>query len=251
MYYLALETTSLRGSLALFEDSRCVREVLLPEGLVHGRETLAEILGLVQENRMLPRALGGVVVSLGPGSYTGIRVGVTAAKTLSFALRIPIAGVSAHEVLAAGAALEMELDSGNPGPQLLAPLLDGRQGFFYGALFEHRSRTADPRPAESLERRVADQVGTAARVESWLSPGCRIFGGGADLFLEVLQDSPLRRSLVRGPRAWDLPRARVLGLLGWPALSAARFDLEETHNLVPLYLRPSEPEIRLARGKGR
>jgi hypothetical protein len=95
---------------------------------------------------------------------------------------------------------------------------------------------------------VPDQVGKAAELESWLSPGSRIFGGGADLFLEVLEDDALRRSLVRGPRAWDFPKARVLGLLGWPALSAARFDLAETHSLVPLYLRPSEPEIRLGAG---
>lgn len=256
MLYLAVETSSLRGSLGLFEDGRCLDEAFLPEGLVHGREVIATLQRLLGERDLRPSALGGLAVSLGPGSYTGIRVGVTAAKSLAFALRLPLVGVSSHEVLAAGAAWSAE-----PGPQgvprFLVPLLDGRCDQFYGALFEDSPVPLVPQPAcdsagvpggSALpRRRVADQVGDIGEIRNWIEPESWLFGDGADLFLEVLEDDSLRRSLVRGPRDWDIPRARILGLLAWSALEGSRFDVETVHRLVPLYLRPSGPEIRLAR----
>ena len=258
MLFLALETTSLRASLGLFEERRCLRELFLPEGLVHGREVLAGIAALLREARLPARGLDGLAVSLGPGSYTGIRVGVTAAKTLAFALRIPLVGISSHEVLAAGAAADAAWEtaerskkeiSGLPPERtsrLLVPLLDARKGFFYGALFEQDLRGESGSDGFPPRRRQPDQVGTVDAIRSWIEPGSRLFGAGADSFLEALRDDPLCRVLVRGPRAWDSPSARILGILAADALLEARFELEAIHPLAPAYLRASEPEIRWA-----
>ena len=122
MILLAVETSSARGSLALREGSRPVREVLFEEGLVHGREVTARLDELLRLEGLGPGAIGAIAVGIGPGSYTGIRVGVTAAKSLAFALRIPIVAESSLLVLAAGAAAPDRGDAAVRG--LVLPVLD-------------------------------------------------------------------------------------------------------------------------------
>jgi tRNA threonylcarbamoyladenosine biosynthesis protein TsaB len=241
MLFLAIETSSAQGSLALFEGAECLQEVLFREGHVHGREITARIRDLLDGSGLRSRDLEGLAVSVGPGSYTGIRVGVTAAKTLGFALRIPVAAVSSLEVLAATAAGEARGGgAGEPGElPPLAPILDGRRGFCYGALFRAG-------PGALLERLLEDQVAQARELAGRLEPGSLLFGDGADLLLQSLAGAA-RFDLGRAPRGWDLPRARALGKLAAGPLAAARFEAEPVHRLEPAYLRPSEPEIVLQR----
>ncbi len=266
MLFLAIETSGIRGSLALFEGSRCLEEVLFPEGLVHGREISVKLAEVLDTQRVRPRDLEGLAVSVGPGSYTGCRVGVTAAKTLGYALRIPLVAVSSLEVLAATA-----LNSGNGNSfGRVATLLDGRRGFFYNALFSAEERSGPLR--RWPVRRTPDQVGRLENVRALLtastgtesavsSPAAVsstegaddstdtatwVCGDGANAVSEAFAGDPLRDSIVRAPQACDLPRARRLGDLVWKQLEAAAYDLEALHSLEPSYLRPSEPELLLA-----
>ena len=255
MLFLATETSSSRGSLALFLDRRCLREVPFPEGLVHGREIAAKLRQLLDAEGLGPRALGGVAVSIGPGLYTGCRVGVTAAKTLAFALGIPLVALSSLDVLAAtafdaasrGSAGPESTTQGGARPMKLAPILDGRRGFFYGALFRPAtiSDSAAGEPIVTSVREAPDQVGRVEQLKGLLDPGTWISGDGADGLLEVLGDDPLQKELVRAPADWDLPTARALGELAWREFDNP-LDEEAMHRLEPSYLRPSEPEILLA-----
>ncbi len=248
MTYLALETSDPRGSLVLFDEERVLEEVVFPEGLVHAREFAADLEQLLRQHDVATRALRGVAVSVGPGSYTGCRVGVTAAKSLAFALRIPMVGISSLEVLAAG--------SGSA--RLVGTILDGRRGFFYAALFQLSSG----RPM----RLVDDQVGTVAEMAGALgraaaARGVRaieLFGDGAEKFassVTALVESGSSEidadvcalQLSRGSEDLDLPRARTLASLARPEMASAEFDLASVHALAPAYLRPSEPEIVLAK----
>ena len=89
MLYLAIETSSIRGSVGLFSESEWIRQLDLDEGLTCGDELLSRISTLLEDHRTTVSSLDGVAVSVGPGSYTGTRVGVTAAKTLSLACQLP------------------------------------------------------------------------------------------------------------------------------------------------------------------
>ena len=82
MLSLALETSSLRGGVAILRGSSCLEESIFKEGLQQGRELIQRVSDLLRRVGQEPGDLGAIAVSKGPGSYTGIRVGVTAAKTL-------------------------------------------------------------------------------------------------------------------------------------------------------------------------
>lgn len=237
MTYLAIETSDSRGSLALFDESERVEEARFPDGLVHAREFAVRLEELLVARGLVPGDLAGVAVSVGPGSYTGCRVGVTAAKSLSFALGLPVLEVSSLEVMAALAIAEASANRDDwPVAAAFAPVLDGRRGFFYGACFE-ADENGRPR------RKAADQVGDRSVIERAIRRPSIVFGDGADAFLAgVAAEEP--DGLVRGPTAWDAPRARVLAELARPRMAAnAHVDAETIHGLAPAYLRPSEPEI--------
>ncbi len=269
MYLVAIETSSARGSLALFGGGSLVEESRFPKGLVHGREISVHLDGLMDRHRLKPEDLGALAVSAGPGSYTGIRVGVTAAKTLGFALGIPVLAVSSLEVLAqngipdfprSGPPPISPIASGESGPALLVAV-DGKQGSLYWAAF---------RPVKSgLERASGDELLQLHSIEnssfsafgSQLQGDALVFGDGADLLLASwpsaeVSGHPFRDRGRRAPAAWDWPRAAALGrcaLQNWPRDPADPLfsDPQAIHRLLPVYLRPSEAELKLgARSTG-
>ena len=105
MVYLAIETSSRKGSAALLQEQQVLSVADFAENRTAGMELLVRLRSLLAEAGRGPRDLGGIAVSVGPGTYTGIRLGVTAAKTLGFACQVPVVGVESLTVLAAGALL--------------------------------------------------------------------------------------------------------------------------------------------------
>jgi tRNA threonylcarbamoyladenosine biosynthesis protein TsaB len=255
MAFLAIETSSTRGSLALFEEQRLLAESFFPEGLIHGREIAPRIQAVLQAAGLVNSSLEGVCVSLGPGSFTGLRVGVTAAKSLAYALRIPVVGASSLAVLAAARLEDAQ------GPDRILTLIDGRKGLFYGGAFEVGGHSAmlpqesggSPASPESgssggIQRLLPDGLYSreelllrVASLWSGARPRISVFGEGADAFLA---SSSHGLDLVRGPTDWDIPKARVLGRLLAEEVPTARFDPEAVHGLEPSYLRLSDAEIR-------
>ena len=254
MILLAIETSSSRGSLALFVDGTLSREVCFPEGLLHGREITARLDDMLRAEGLRARSLGAIAVSVGPGSYTGLRVGVTAAKTLAFALGIPVVPESSLKVMAGNAA-------GGP-PAFLLPILDGRRGHFFWGLFA-MSAGEGSGLEDSIEgciegciegsvARLSPDKGTDAgevlaalellAVPGEPAPRVLTVGDGADLLLQALS-LPF---LSRGPTSWDAPRASVLGRLAVDRAALASFDREAVHRLEPAYLRVTEAERKLA-----
>ena len=242
MTFLAIETSDPRGSLALFDAEGVREEEFFSEDMAHAREFASRIDGLLRRGNFAPRDLQGISVSSGPGSYTGCRVGVTAAKTLAMALRIPVVSVSSLEVMAASAmeSARAEPADGKPPLDAFVPVLDGRRGFFYGALFR---RSGGGRPVRAVE----DQVAPLAELAGALEGPAWVLGAGADAFLLGLEAADSDEGYRRGPAEWDQPHAATLARLSLEQLAESSFDQERVHSLSPAYLRPSEPEIVLAR----
>jgi tRNA threonylcarbamoyladenosine biosynthesis protein TsaB len=253
---LAIETSSARGSLALLEGRQVVARSFFPEGLVHGREVTARLDSMLASRGVPPGRLEAIAVGLGPGSYTGIRVGVTAAKTLAFALRIPVIPESSLRVIAANL-------RGAAGTLRVVPAVDGKQRQIYVARFRVESGPGGPRVVREIDDRVVEAPRPAGRAGSSapaappaslievLAPGAVVLGDAADAVLE----SAGAAGAVRGPLEHDRPLADALGELAAEAAERdpPRFDLEAVHRLSPIYLRPSEAERKLdaARTEGR
>jgi tRNA threonylcarbamoyladenosine biosynthesis protein TsaB len=93
MHSLIIDTSTERGLLSIFQDGSLLYRADLPFGLQNSQYLLSELFKAFDSTNVNIRTLGFIAVGVGPGSYTGIRVGAVAAKTLSFACRIPLIGI--------------------------------------------------------------------------------------------------------------------------------------------------------------
>ena len=247
MLFLSIDTSSQQGSVALLDDDGCRDEFVLERGLTHGREAAAAVATLLERCGCSVGELDGVAVGVGPGTYTGIRVGVTLGKTLAFARRLPIVGVSSTVALAVRAAA----CSSSPAEDgyLVAPVLDGRQDFLYVSLL--RCRLGPPPTTESVLPQWVDRAGEVAKVVlaklQGVAGGRKIIvaGDGAAAFLEACTADPGVHNAFECTREDVFPTARVVGELARSELREARtkpWNAETVHRLVPVYLRATEAE---------
>ena len=153
---LAIDTTTEHGSLALQRDRQ-----LLECRSVHARQAFSkvvfqEIRALLERHRVGLAEVDLFAAAAGPGSFTGVRVGLTAAKGLAAIEGKPVTPVSN---LAAIAALA------TPGPRILIPLLDARRGELFAGVYE---RADPPNPDAPLGRLAEETVGRPRALEEWL-----------------------------------------------------------------------------------
>lgn len=94
---LLIETSTERGCVALFRDKTLIYHGILPFGLQNSATLFPEIIKAFTSLGLLPSNLKLIMTGIGPGSYTGIRVGAIVAKTLAFALHIPLIGICSLE----------------------------------------------------------------------------------------------------------------------------------------------------------
>src|SRR5437870_3603686 len=110
MIALALDTSGERASVALVRDDAAGREVLgaevLAAGMRHGVELFPALQRLLRGAAVLPRDVGLVAVGTGPGSYTGLRVGITAARAFAYAAGAELFGVPSCDAWAAATPVE-------------------------------------------------------------------------------------------------------------------------------------------------
>src|ERR1700689_2652818 len=97
---LAIETSGRLGSVAIAEEGVVVAEDVFAHGLKHAAEMLPRIDAMVKAAGWRPADIREIYVSVGPGSFTGLRIGITLAKTLAFATGAKIAAVASVQVLA-------------------------------------------------------------------------------------------------------------------------------------------------------
>ncbi len=218
MRVLGIETSGARGGIALCLDGRVLGSRLFEKGMVHGREIAPSLKALLDELGLAPGAIDLVACDIGPGSYTGLRVGLAAAKGLCLALGKPIAGVASLDALAEAALGRAPV---------LCPALDAKWEQIYGAVYVDGRRSTDylaEKPAAFAARVPKDAY---------------VFGDALGAYGELFRDHST------GPRElWD-PRPETVALLGARAWEAGvRHD---PATLVPLYLRPTEAEIKFGK----
>ena len=207
MKILAIETSTERGSVALLDGSTAVARADLPTRERHSAGIVPLLDGLLGASGWTLRDLEAVGAGLGPGSFTGIRVGLTVARGLAFSLGIPLKGVSSFEALARGAG----------GEGRVAVFSDARRGRIYGALYEWRGAVLSAlRPPFCLPLDEAVRLARSARL---LTP----------------QRERLRSVLgadVASEESW--PDAFWVGRIAWERLLADPRD--ESSSALPLYL---------------
>jgi tRNA threonylcarbamoyladenosine biosynthesis protein TsaB len=217
---LAIETSGTAGSVALVSSTGPVAETELPAtGRRHARMLVPEIKLLLERQAVQLSSLTGVAVSIGPGSFTGLRVGVVCAKTLAYALQIPILAVDTFQAIAVRQ-VDVQADE-------LAVIADALRG----EVFVRNYR----RTPNSWEASSAGQI---VPLEDWLQalpPDMPVTGPG----LSLLQGHPARTFQLLPSELAD-PRATAIGMLGREQLLAG--ELADPWLLEPHYIRRSAAE---------
>lgn len=134
MWTLAVETSRPRGGAALARDDEPPVEAVIDQGLRHGEDLAPAIERLLSGAGIAPADLGLVVAGTGPGSFTGIRIGLITAKALAWALRLPAVGVPSVEATAVGA-LAADRAAGNATPARVGVVVGAGMGVVYAAWY--------------------------------------------------------------------------------------------------------------------
>jgi len=228
MIVLAADTTTPSGSAALLRDGVLLGEVNLETSATHSVRLFPSIDFLLRAHGLTAHDLDGYAVAAGPGSFTGIRIGLAAVKSLALASGKPAVPVSTLEALAAKLA--------GPQARLACPILDARRGQIYAALFEFRAGG----PAELIPQGAYDPSDFLARL-----PAHRVvsfIGNGAVPYRERIR-AHLRDKARFPPRSPFV--AAEVGRLGTEALG--RGAGVSARELQPLYFRKSQAEEKSPR----
>lgn len=230
MLVLGIETATLVCGVALLNDERLCGEFAVNVHKTHSTRLLPLIDNLVREAGFTPASLDAVAVSSGPGSFTGLRIGLATAKGISFALGRPLVGVPTL------AAVAHNLPH---FPGLICPGLRARRGEVYAACYRQE------RDGPFLV--AGPWLAPPPEIISQLPDGEVVFlGDGADLLTAAARTQGLAPPPV--PPFALLPRAAAVAQLGWQRLQSAAGD--DAFTLTPVYLRPSAAELKFGSPAG-
>ena len=230
MKLLAFETSAKAGSVALLEDGVLLAESYQNTGLTHSQTLMTMAQDLLKNCGLTPQQVEAVAVAAGPGSFTGVRIGVAAAKGFAWGGELPLYGVSTLEAMA----LQMGIYDG-----YVVPVMDARRSQVYNAVFSACEGV--------LERQTEDRAISLAELGEELKNYEKpifLVGDGGVLCYNTLKDTVPR--LVMPPEHRMHQRASGVALAAWKKYEAG--EPTDAAALTPNYLRLSQAEReRLAR----
>jgi tRNA threonylcarbamoyladenosine biosynthesis protein TsaB len=220
---LALETSGRLGSVALAEDGVAVAVERFDYGLQNAARILLLIDGLCRAHRWTPSDPRQLYISIGPGSFTGLRIAVTLAKTLAFVTGAAVIPVQTVDVLAQNAPAEA---------RELIIVLDAKRGQIFTSRLIREAGIWKQIEPPHLDR-LPDVLARAGRP-------VHLLGEGIPYHRDAFTESP--EIIATAPDTW-IGRAEVVASLGYQlALGGNAVDLI---SLVPLYIRRPEAEEKL------
>jgi tRNA threonylcarbamoyladenosine biosynthesis protein TsaB len=147
-YILQIETATTVCSVALSKDGETLAAKQINERNIHAEVITLFIDELLKETGLNYNQLDAIAVSSGPGSYTGLRIGVSTAKGLCFALDKPLIAIETLEAMADGLATDGQLSGKDV---LLCPMIDARRMEVYTAIFDTQGKRINPTTAEIID----------------------------------------------------------------------------------------------------
>ena len=222
MLILGLESSAKAASAALCRDGELLGQYTQCSGLTHSRTLLPMVEDLLKNTETKLADVDAVAVARGPGSFTGIRIGVAAVKGLCWGAQKPAIGVS---TLAAMAWNGVAAGEGS----IICCCMDARRQQVYNALFE----ISDGAPRRLVPDRALTLAELCAELRA-LGRGVFLTGDGAQLAHEALGSSGVPCRLAAGP---------LLMQSAWGVCMAARGrEMQNAEKLLPVYLRLSQAE---------
>lgn len=223
MLILSLDTSTEKGSIAILENRDVVSALFLSQGKSYSQSLIPSIEFLLQQNSLSLKDMDGFAVSIGPGSFTGIRIGISCIKAFSLALNKKIAPISSLFALAYK--LREFRNS------FICPVIDAKKGeifsslYFLGEDFETIIEEGCYNPPDFFSRLPKEEI--------------YFVGDGCNIWKEEIE------KWVRGkPIFLDLDSflAVEIGKIGYKVFLEGKG--KEPYEISPLYYRPSEAELK-------
>ena len=237
MKILGIDTSTPIGSVALIDDDNIVAEHTLNIVQAHSSRLMPAIDTVLKWGEVTPNDLDGCAVGIGPGSFTGIRIGVATVKSLCYAVDKPIVGVSTLEAIA----YNMRWTDG-----FVCPILDARRSEIYGSVFHGGSewqRFTDDLclPVDAFLDELDNHISPVSII-TFVGDGLASYGDVVrERFDQIkaksgLQTPPTRESIVHFADAiFNVPRGATIAKLGAQRLKQG--DSDSYWTLVPNYVR--------------
>lgn len=225
MNLLAIDASGIAGSVAYYKEGKLAGEYYICDKLTHSQTIMPMLEDMKKILNINLDEIDAVAVTSGPGSFTGLRIGVTAAKALALALEVPIIGVPTLDVMAHGMVYT---------DYLICPTMDARRQQVYTALYEWQNSELirlTEHMAIDIETYLNELKNQAKRI---------IFlGDGTGVYDTIIREK-LGEKAVFAPSFCNMQHASVLA-----DIAAKRYEegeVEDPSLFVPMYLRKSQAE---------
>ncbi|MBU0545333.1 MAG: tRNA (adenosine(37)-N6)-threonylcarbamoyltransferase complex dimerization subunit type 1 TsaB [Proteobacteria bacterium] len=225
MKILAVDTSSRSCSVAVVEKNNLLAEIIKEDGETHSRHLMDMIKKVFEFSGLVPFDIDCFAVTKGPGSFTGLRIGISSVKGLAAATGKPIAGISTLDVLAAQVF---------PTPYLVCPVIDARRGEVYSS----RYRFADG----LIRKEMKEEAFLPDKAAEGIGEPCLFVGDGASLYRNIIEKK-LGNLAYFPPPLFNVIRASAVAFM-----SLKKFENNDTLDpalLVPHYIRKSDGKLKL------
>lgn len=250
MRVLALDSTTASGSVALCQDQHVLAEYTLQVGHTHSETLLPMVEILLKHSGWTVEDIDLFACTIGPGSFTGLRIGVATIKGLAFGQNKPCVGVSTLASLAyngrltfldhsqelTSMAYNSEMLTGTP---CLCPVLNARREQVYQAFFTYDSQHGQlVRVCQDRALPVRD-LAAELTLHSSYSP-LLLMGDGAEMTSRALAEAAVPMPVLSLPERWSLPSAYSTAQVAMAMYREGKYTTDAS--LAPIYLRMSQAE---------
>lgn len=231
MIWLGIDTSNIPLSVAIIKDGQVLTEENTSTPINHSLRAMPAIEEVFKKAELSPSDIDAIAVSEGPGSYTGVRIGVTIAKTLAWTLSKPLVGVSSLKVIAM---------NGLFFKGLICPIVDARRKNVYAGVYQSENGEL----VNVIEDGHFSLAELVERLQNFELP-ILFIGKDVQLHEEALMEQ-LQNQAVIAPFQYNLPRASSL-------IYAAQqvSEKEDVHHFVPEYRRIAEAEANWLKAQGK
>lgn len=227
MYVLGIEAATPVASVAVVTEGKIISERMVNNRRTHSVNLLPMVRDTLLDAGVDKRELSGIAVSIGPGSFTGLRIGMSTARTLAQVLQLPVAGVPTLDALA----YPLEGYSG-----IVCPLLNARKSEVYAAIYKN-SETGQA----CLQPAFATSVEQLSKQLLLFSEQITFLGDGVDEYRGLLHKLMGGRARF-APDCTSFPRGAAVAELGLLMFKSGAG--QDPMTLLPHYVRQSEAEIK-------
>jgi len=222
MKVVGIETSCSIGSVAVCSGNTIIGRQTFGKASNHGKEIVSSLEAVFNEIKWKPNDIDLIAVSIGPGSYTGLRIGVTCAKALAYGLGKPVIDVPTLDVLA---------ENIKDDVKHICPVIDAKRKRVYACIYERNN---------NKNKMITDfLIITPDELKAILPESTLIFGDGVAPYKEIFTQKNITIEEDKKPGIAEAVNVARLGLERYE-----QGERCEINSLIPLYLRKSEAEER-------